>query len=510
MATIRLHLNHSKGVHTVSERHCSEISYDNGETWQKPVAGENIFGANACENSRNEIINVGCWSSKASNIHNWTIKKVDKNKKLTVRTVKVEMPYSTTVHSYRQVILTRSGKMIATAYGHKKNAAKAHLFCIISEDDGENWKFHSIIAEPEFDDNEGANESTLVELADGTILAIYRVDGWKACRQKRSVDGGKTWSKSELAVPFGASPHAILLENGTLVLVTGRPNIHLFFDFTGTGKNYQQFCIWKENTSSYGSLIEVAPNELMVIYDESSFCGNRMASPFARIMAATFKIEKDADAKVQTGDPKSNGFNFFYSAFDKKTPQELGVAVNLGYAAEGVGDAQAYVRVVPERPYPVLHIKSRGKKPNGNEWAKYDFNKLPRGVKKIEFEFELRLLDNDVDCPQFMFCPVLSPTEDKNMSAYFSFAKDYIEYTDPAFKLRQKKPFDFGFKFRTFVLKCDTDKNCWELYIKGESTPLIRQKFSEISSTKSAVLSLGDCSAALRGSVDLSYVGWKY
>ncbi len=503
-----IHLTHSRGIHTVSETPCAEVSFDNGKTWQKPPKDFHTLGMNAAENSKGEKIHIGVWQSKPLTVHKFNGGVIGKDGVHRSFSADVEIPYATGAHSHRDLLRTSSGRLIGTAYGKKANAPKDHIFSYYSDDDGRTWHFLSIVAEAEFNDAEGANEATLVELADGTILVIYRVDGWKACRQKRSNDGGKTWSKSELAAPYGASPHATLLENGTLALVTGRPNLYLYLDFTGTGKKYQRYCVWKGGTSSYASVIEVAPNEVMVLYDESRFMSEHACSDFSRIMAATYKIEKN-DGKAVTGDPKAAGFDVFYSAFDRKSPMECKFALPLDYKSVKTALTQSYVRTVPERPYPVLYIQSRGDTVKGGEWARFDRNQVPFGVKKAEVEFEFRLLDNDSQKPQFMVSLNLTPEEGKNMNSYAAFAKDYIQYIDPASGKLKNIPFNFEiFKFRTFVMSCDTVANVWTLKEKGSDKILLKLPMGK--GAKAQMFSFGDGGRNVFGSVDLGYIGMKY
>ena len=465
-----IHLNHSKGMHTITERGCSEVSFDNGKTWSKPPKDFTPFGMTAYETRDGKKCRITVWERKAKKIHKFSVLEQDENGKATTRYVEIELPYTTSAHAHRDVLRTRTGRLIGTAYGVKENESKAHIFSYYSDDDGLSWHFLSTIAEPEFNDIEGANESTLVELADGTILAIYRVDGNKACRQKRSNDDGKTWSKSELAANFGASPHAILLKNGTLALVTGRPGLYLFLDFTGTGKNYQRYCLWKGSTSSYASILEVAPNEIMVVYDESNFGAGRTDGLFARIMAATYKIEKNDNAKVATGDPRGADFNLFYSCFESQNPFAKGAA--NGYSSNKNNSAHAYVHSIPERQYPVMRFHSCGTPKDGREWVRCDIPNIPIGVKKAEYELELRLMDNATTKPQFTFSVVMAPEEGKNFWAYIGFAKDYIQYLQG--DKRVNVPFDFGcMRFKNLIIKCDTVKGIFEIYEKGSDKVLV-------------------------------------
>ncbi|MBQ9788239.1 MAG: exo-alpha-sialidase [Lentisphaeria bacterium] len=502
-----IHLTHSKGVHTISERHCADISYDNGQTWQKPEKGVHVAGMNAALNSKGEIIQIGIWDAKAKTQHNLVWDKITPDGQRVHLNKTIDLPYATSAHTHRDILVTRDGRMIATAYGKKVNANRSHIFAIESKDDGETWNFLSIITEPEAGDQEGANETTLVQLKDGTILAIYRVDGMKSCKQRRSTDGGKTWSASERVGSMGgASPHAIVLENGTLALVTGRPNLYLYLDFTGTGKKYQQHTVWKGGTSSYASLIETAPNELMVVYDESRFMSTKSNSDFARIMAAKYSIVKDDSLSTISGDPKAQGFDVWYSAWDKKDPMEAKFGILMDYKKDKNVSSHVYVHEIPERPYPVLRMQSHGTVADGKEWARIDINKMPEGVAKADVEFEFRLMDNS-DKPQFMVSVYFTPQEGKNLSAYVAFAKDYIQYLQDG-NLR-KVPFDFGvFKFRNFVMKCDTTKNVWELYEKGGTKPLLKLPF--INSPKTSHVAIGDGGRNIFGTIDLSYIGWKY
>ena len=502
----KIHLTHSKGVHTISEKHCADISDDNGKTWRKPFPNEHVAGMNATENSKGEIIQIGMWNKEAST-HNFVIDRISPDGKRVHSNTTLQVPYVTSAHTHRDLLRTKDGRLIGTAYGQKKNADRSHIFTFQSKDDGETWEFLSILAEPEGNDQEGANEATLVQLADDSILAIYRVNGMKLCRQKRSFDGGKTWSASE-ALPEigGASPHAQVLENGTLVVVTGRPNLYLLIDFTGTGKKYQRHRIWQGGTSSYASIVEVSPNEIMIIYDESRFMSTKANSDFSRIMAARYSVEKNDAFSTISGDPKAQGFDVWYSAWDKKDPMEAKFGILMDYKKDKNVSSHVYVHEIPERPYPVLRIQSHGTRADGKEWARIDINKMPEGIKKAELEFEFRLMDNSTK-PQFMVSVIMTPQEGKNMSAYAAFAKDYIQFLQDG-NLRTI-PFNFEFfKFRNFVMKCDTTKNVWELYEKDSKKPLLKLPFN--TSSKTSHVAIGDGGQNIYGSVDFSYIGWKY
>ena len=52
------------------------------------------------------------------------------------------------------------------------------------------------------------------------------------------VDRGRTWSPAEPFTPNGVKPQLLLLNNGVLVLSTGRPGVQVRFSFDGKGQQW--------------------------------------------------------------------------------------------------------------------------------------------------------------------------------------------------------------------------------------------------------------------------------
>jgi hypothetical protein len=136
----------------------------------------------------------------------------------------------------------------------------------------------------------------MVQLADGDLMTVFRVGSGRKWNLQRaySHDGGRTWTKSDVLPAWSVEPKLLRSANGTIVLSTGRPGIHLWLSADPRATTWQDIdivahhnrCVsdprerissynpsalpsenssWQ--TSSYTGLVEVAPNRLLLIYD---------------------------------------------------------------------------------------------------------------------------------------------------------------------------------------------------------------------------------------------------
>ena len=82
------------------------------------------------------------------------------------------------------------------------------------------------------------DEPTFEILADSTFICVMRSGTISPMYKTFSYDKGETWTTPKPFTPNGVKPHLFLLDNGILVLVSGRPGIQIRFDFEGSGKTW--------------------------------------------------------------------------------------------------------------------------------------------------------------------------------------------------------------------------------------------------------------------------------
>lgn len=165
------------------------------------------------------------------------------------------------------------------------------LGCIVSNDNGENWELRGCIPKP--DNFEFAVEPHAIELKDGRILGLVRIEKnqdthfeiWKTI----SEDEGRTWSPMEPIC--GGSPPHILRILGDILLCTYAQRIepygiHAMFS-CDEGKTWDTD--WKIRTdcsdSDLGYPSSVMLNDgfmLSVYYDQGTLCWSRWELPFQK------------------------------------------------------------------------------------------------------------------------------------------------------------------------------------------------------------------------------------
>ena len=124
---------------------------------------------------------------------------------------------------YGKILTLREGDMLMNVYGQGLRAPGAKLdskedysYLYRSADGGKTWTRHATIAAR-------FNETGLLQLPDGSLLAALRSAGNKAnVAIARSHDLGRTWSAPEsLSQPMAHPADLALLADGRVILVTG-------------------------------------------------------------------------------------------------------------------------------------------------------------------------------------------------------------------------------------------------------------------------------------------------
>jgi hypothetical protein len=136
--------------------------------------------------------------------------------------------------AYGRIVELSSGDLICPIWGKRRAEEQWTSGLVRSQDGGRNWGEHVAIAydpdaalvtgatDPDVFHCAGYNETTLLELPDGRILAILRQQGVEGRKRdlhrSESSDGGRTWSKPGRLNIWGTSPSLHLMPSGDVLL----------------------------------------------------------------------------------------------------------------------------------------------------------------------------------------------------------------------------------------------------------------------------------------------------
>lgn len=190
--------------------------------------------------------------------------------------------------------LAKDGSLIAGIYpGNMLNEKgvhdpRGHVFFYRSTDNGKSWNIQGrIYYQPDpANDTAGAKHMGLLEpgfeiLKDGTFVCVMRTTdgaGMGPMYASYSADMGKTWTKPEVISANGVLPRVLQLDNGVVVLASGRPGVQLRFL-----KNYQDRN-WTDPfellpyekpdetvSCGYTGLISTGKNRFMIVYSDFNY-----------------------------------------------------------------------------------------------------------------------------------------------------------------------------------------------------------------------------------------------
>ena len=177
------------------------------------------------------------------------------------------------------------------------------VFVVKSTDRGKSWAYLSTIGYDPDAGTEGFNETAMVLLENGDLLAVMRAGSGQPMHQSRSTDQGETWSKPVPAGVCGVFPDMTLMSNGVLACSYGRPGNNVMFSVDGTGKlwthhtwirssdrlalgQYMQF------TSGYTAIRESGPDELLFVFAVRGFIEAKGKPPTNCYRAVNIKVRK--------------------------------------------------------------------------------------------------------------------------------------------------------------------------------------------------------------------------
>lgn len=187
-----------------------------------------------------------------------------------------------------QAAVSRDGKtFLATLYGTYQGDKRFRIVCAESQD-GRKWRIRSSVVDSSYSLNEHSwsnSESTICRLADGRLMCVFRVEGLTYA-QCFSDDDGNKWSQPvSMSLPGYVEPSLAVMADGSVVLSGGRPELYLWFNNDGKGKDWQAINTFNHHnqlvrdeerfdrskrlggTSSYTEVIAVDASNLLYIYD---------------------------------------------------------------------------------------------------------------------------------------------------------------------------------------------------------------------------------------------------
>lgn len=194
--------------------------------------------------------------------------------------------------------LLEDGSLVACVYpGYYQNSKGEVLDCCISfyksTNQGRNWKRIGRIPyqtsagkAPEtyvYKDGEGFSEPAFEILKDGTYICVMRSGHNLPMYKSFSKDGGVHWSTPDAFTSNGVSPNLLLLNNGVLVLSSGRPGVQLRFNLDGDGDKWTEPLemlpfmdekgkygnnIYEWPTCGYTSLVAVNDNSFYFVWSD--------------------------------------------------------------------------------------------------------------------------------------------------------------------------------------------------------------------------------------------------
>jgi hypothetical protein len=176
------------------------------------------------------------------------------------------------------------------AMNDKGGVDPSGVFFYRSTDEGKTWDLLSRIPyEPNLAEDPngdkrhalGWTEPGFEILSDGTWLCVLRTTdglGNSPMYVTRSADQGKTWSRPEPFTRAGVLPRVLQLDNGVVVLASGRPGVQLRFSLDGEGKTWTDpFEMMpfegeeKAVSCGYTELLEMGPDRFLIIYSDFKY-----------------------------------------------------------------------------------------------------------------------------------------------------------------------------------------------------------------------------------------------
>jgi len=216
------------------------------------------------------------------------------------------------------------GRLIASGYCRSRGESLFSCVAMVSEDNGRTWRYLATIADPSClsSDRQGVNEGpceiSMIQLADGDLMAVFRVGNQGATSKLRraySHDEGRTWTKPDVLPAGSVEPRLLRIANGAILLSTGRPGIQLWLSADSRAKCWageidivEHHNRWAADasyrigpakglagldrqTTSYTQMVEVSANRVLLAYDRSPEAAPADVKDLTRIFVLPVEVQ---------------------------------------------------------------------------------------------------------------------------------------------------------------------------------------------------------------------------
>ena len=133
---------------------------------------------------------------------------------------------------YPSLYLNEKGELQKSGVSFYRSSDAGGSWSVISKILFNNKEISSVRGEDQF------NEPVFEILRDSTFLCVMRTGSATPMYKTFSYDMGKTWTCPVPFTPNGVKPRLLLLNNGVLVLASGRPGVQLRFSIDGRGEKW--------------------------------------------------------------------------------------------------------------------------------------------------------------------------------------------------------------------------------------------------------------------------------
>lgn len=183
-------------------------------------------------------------------------------------------------------VIADGNLLLVNAFGQRPGESTFETVLFASTNGGQTWNKRSVVAThiPGPNANmgeEGPNESDIIRLNNGNLLAVYRTGQpfpnadnnavSPSIFSSISTDMGQTWSAPKMLGVMGAFPHLNKLDDGSVAMTYGRHGAKIMFaDATGTRWSFPT-TILSESSSGYVRMERRNDGRWTYNYDHSSF-----------------------------------------------------------------------------------------------------------------------------------------------------------------------------------------------------------------------------------------------